>query len=135
MVSKQRIQRIAERIREELSEMMIQEVHDPRLTGISITDVTVDRELAFANIYVSAVEGSERAEEVIAGLQHASGYLRSELASRVDLRVFPRLRFHWDPTYERAERIESLLDALRDESSTAEADETPFLDEEDDTHG
>jgi ribosome-binding factor A len=135
MVSKQRIQRIAERIREELSEMMIQEVHDPRLTGVSITDVTVDRELAFANIYVSAVEGSERAEEVIAGLQHASGYLRSELASRVDLRVFPRLRFHWDPTYERAERIESLLDALRDESSTAEADETPFLDEEDDTHG
>lgn len=135
MVSKQRVQRIAERIREELSEMMIQEVHDPRLAGISITDVSVDRELAYADIYVSAIEGSERAEEIIAGLQHAGGFLRSELANRIDLRVFPRLRFHWDPTFERAERIESLLDSLRDESTTAEADGPPSFDEEDEADG
>lgn len=117
MVSKLRVQRISDRIREELSEMMIQEVHDPRLTGISITDVTVDRELAYAEVYVSALEGSERAVEVLAGLEHASGFLRRELANRIELRIFPRLRFHWDPTPERAQHIEQLLDMLQSEST------------------
>lgn len=107
MVSKVRLQRISERILEELSEMLILEVKDPRLSGIFITDVKVDRELAFADIYFSAVEGSQRAEDVIAGFEHASGYFRSELATRVDLRIFPHLRFHWDPTPERAAQIES----------------------------
>lgn len=112
MVSQLRAQKIADRIREELSEMVIQAVQDPRLLGLSITDVTVDRELAYADVYVSALEGSQRAPEVITGLQHAGGYLRSELVKRIDLRVFPRLRFHWDATFERAERIEHLLDSL-----------------------
>ena len=112
MVSIIRAQKIADRIREELSELVIQDVQDPRLLGLSITDVTVDRELAYADVYVSALEGSQRAPEVITGLQHAGGFLRSELVKRIDLRVFPRLRFHWDATYERAERIEHLLDSL-----------------------
>jgi len=112
VVSKLRSQRIADRIREELSEMIIMEVSDPRLAGVSVTDVKVDRELAFADVYVSALEGAQRAPEIIAGLQHAGGYLRSELAKRVELRVFPRLRFHWDPTPERADQIERLLSQL-----------------------
>ncbi len=118
MVSKLRVQRIADRIREELSEMMIQEVHDPRLVGISITDVTVDRELAYAEIYVSALEGTERSTEVLAGLEHAGGFLRHELANRIELRIFPRLHFHWDPTPERAQHIEQLLDMLQAESTS-----------------
>lgn len=115
MPSQMRLQRIADRIRQELSEMVVRELADPRLTGISITDVKVDRELAYADIYVSAVEGHERAKDVIDGLQHASGYLRRALAERVDLRVFPRLRYHWDPTPERADQIERLLAELRSE--------------------
>jgi ribosome-binding factor A len=129
LVSKMRIQRIADRIREELSEIMLKEVQDPRLEGISITDVTVDRELAFADIFVSAVEGSARAEEVLQGLRHAGGYLRSELAKRVELRTFPRLRFHWDPTPERAEHIEQLLDSLQAETSSEQNGETTPKDE------
>jgi ribosome-binding factor A len=116
LVSKTRATRIAERIREVLSEMLIQEVSDPRLLGISVTDVTVDRELAYAEIYVSALEGSERSSEILAGLEHAQGYLRRELAQRIDLRQFPRLRFHWDPTFERAEVIEQLIASLHDET-------------------
>ncbi len=92
-----------------------EEIHDPRLAGISITDVTVDRELAYADIYISAVEGSSRAKEVLAGMESASGFIRKMLAERVDLRSFPRLRFHWDPTPERADRIEQLLYTLRQE--------------------
>ena len=94
MVSKLRAQRIADRIREELSEMLIHEIADPRLGGVSVTDVSVDRELAYASIYVSALEGSERADEVLEAFNHARGYLRRELARRVDLRSFPQLRFN-----------------------------------------
>jgi ribosome-binding factor A len=115
VVSKTRAQRIADRIREDLSEMLIQEVSDPRLLGVTVTDVTVDRELAYAEVYVSALEGRERAKEILDGLKHASGYLRRELAQRVELRQFPRLRFHWDPTVERAERIERLITSLHEE--------------------
>lgn len=115
MVSKTRAQRIADRIQEELSEMLIFEIQDPRLSGVSITDVTVDRELAFADIYVSSLQGSESAQEILAGFEHASGYLRRELARRIELRTFPVLRFHWDPTPERAEHIERLFELLSDE--------------------
>ncbi len=121
MPSKLRLQRINDRIREELSEMIVKnEIHDPRLAGISITDVTVDRELAYADIFISAVEGSARSKEVLAGMESASGFIRRMLAERVDLRSFPRLRFHWDPTPERADRIEQILYSLRQEKSAAE---------------
>lgn len=118
MVSKTRMLRIADRLREDLSEMLLQEVSDPRLTGVSVTDVKVDRELAFADIYVSALEGSERADEILEGLEHAGGYLRRELSHRVDLRTFPRLRFHWDPTPERAEKIDRLIASLHEEETS-----------------
>jgi ribosome-binding factor A len=117
MPSKMRLQRIADRLRQELSELVIYKVSDPRLAGISITDVTVDRELAFADVYVSAVEGKQRAGEILAGLEHASGFLRHALADSVELRVFPKLRFHWDPTPENADHIERLLASLRDETT------------------
>ena len=117
MPSKLRLQRISDRIREELSEMIIREVSDPRLSGISITDVNVDRELAFADIYVSAVEGAERSKEVLQGLDRASGFIRHALAERIELRVFPKLRFHWDPTPENADHIERLLAELREQET------------------
>jgi ribosome-binding factor A len=112
VVSTSRAQRIADRFREELSEMMIFDIKDPRLKGAFITDVTVDRELAYADIYVFSSDGSESANEILAGFNRASGFLRSELAQRIELRTFPNLRFHWDPTPERAEKIEELLDSL-----------------------
>lgn len=123
MVSKLRAQRIADRVREELSELLIHEISDPRLLGVSVTDVTVDRELSYANIYVSAIEGSERSQEILEGLESAQGFIRRELAQRVELRTFPRLRFHWDPTFERADHIEKLFDSLQNESDSSDEDE------------
>jgi len=112
MVSNTRLTKISERIREELSEILLMKSSDPRLKGITVTDAEVDRELAFAEIYVCALEGSQRSIEVLSGLEHAQGYLRSELAHRMDLRVFPRLRFHWDPTFEKADKIERLISTI-----------------------
>jgi ribosome-binding factor A len=113
MPSSVRLQRIADRIRQEISELLIREISDPRLHQIFITDVKVDRELAFADIYVSAVEGSTRSKEILEGLEHANGFLRHLLASRIELRIFPRMRFHWDPTPENADQIERLIAEIR----------------------
>lgn len=120
MVSKARMVRIADRMREVLSELLIKEIQDPRLLGISITDVEVDRELAYATIFFSSIEGESRAEEVRAGLEHAQGFLRSELAQRIQLRVFPRLRFRYDPTFEQAEKIERLFTMIDEEKKSKE---------------
>lgn len=125
MPSKQRLDRIADRIREDLSELIIMRMNDPRLSGVSITGVKVDRELAYAEIFVSAIEGQERAREIMEGLEHASGFLRHALAQTIDLRTFPRLRFHWDPTPERADRIERVLATLRDNDNSPQPDANP----------
>jgi ribosome-binding factor A len=118
MVSKTRLQKIEDRIFEELSTILLMEVADPRLSTVSITKVRVDRELAFANVYVSSLEGSETAEEVLAGLKHAGGFLRSELAYRVKLRHTPRLRFYWDPSPDHVDRIDQLIASLHEEEQT-----------------
>ncbi len=112
MVSELRKQRIADRILEELSEILLMQISDPRLTGISVTDVKVDREMAYADVYVSSLEGNSRARDILSGLEHAQGFLRHELSQRIELRYFPRLRFRWDVTFERADRIEQLIASL-----------------------
>ena len=121
MVAKIRAKRIAEQIQEDLAELLLGTVTDPRLAGVTVTDVTVDRELAYATVYVSALEGSERKEEILEGLHSASGFLRSQLAQQFELRTFPKLRFKWDSTPERAARIDELLTKL------AESDDYPEI--------
>jgi ribosome-binding factor A len=59
------------------------------------------------------VEGVARSADILAGLESASGFIRRTLAARVELRAFPRLRFHWDMTPENADRIEQVLAELR----------------------
>lgn len=118
MPSKLRLKRISDRINQLLSEMLVTgQVSDPRLSGVFITDVNVDRELNFATIYVSSLEGKERQDEILSGFAHASGYFRSKLANEIQLRTFPALRFIWDETPERAERIERLIDSLSEQDN------------------
>lgn len=117
MVSQTRAGRIAKYIQELLSEMLIFETTDPRLQGAYITDVRVDRELAFATVFVSALEGVEREKDILEGFKNAAGFLRSALAQKIELRSFPKLRFIWDPTPENAERIEQLIASLHKEEA------------------
>ena len=123
MPSSLRMKRINDRMKQVLSTILLGKIEDPRLSGVMVTDVNVDRELDFANIYVSAIEGHERADEVMEALRHARGFLRYEISQEIDLRVTPRLRFFWDPTPEKAARIDSLL-------SEWQKEEHPVLDEE-----
>ena len=113
MASKARARKVAERVREELAAVLLEQVSDPRLQLITITDVDVDRELAYASIFVTALGGEDRSDEVMEGLAAASGFLRRELANRIPMRTFPQLRFEWDASYERGTRIDELLDQLK----------------------
>jgi len=136
MPSQLRLKRINDRIKEILSLVLLAKIDDPRLSGVMVTDVKVDRELDYANIYVSALEGQSRTEEVLDALKHASGFLRYEISQEIDLRVTPRLRFFWDPTPEKAARIDSLLlEWQREdhpEDPDQEDDEFELMDESDD---
>jgi ribosome-binding factor A len=123
MVSQGRANRIAQRVKEELSELLLFNVSDPRLTGVQVTHVRVDRELAYANIFFSALEGSERKEEILEGLDHAYGYLRHQLTQRIQLRSFPQLRFNWDPIPEDADRIDRLITSLHQDDRRDEAED------------
>lgn len=111
-MSKIRQRRTAEQIRIILSDLILRQMRDPRLQDLTITDVTIDRELQYADIYVNALGDDSREDEVVVALQGAKGYFRRELAGRLDLRTVPQLHFHWDPTLAHAEHISQLLDSL-----------------------
>lgn len=117
-------QRVATLIRNILSTLLMTEVTDPALESVTVTDVKIDREFEYADVYVYALDDQA---EVMAGLTRANGYLRRELAQRVRLRNVPVLHFHWDVAMERGERIDSLLQSL--DLPPEPAPETPEDDE------
>lgn len=104
--------RVAEQIRDILSELLLRDVRDPRLHSVTITEVRIDAEFMFADIYVNALGDESRQKEVLQGLQRANGFLRREVGKRVRLRNTPELHFHWDVTLERGERINRLISSL-----------------------
>lgn len=131
MPSNIRLKRIQEQILKVITEILETKVDDPRVDGVYITDVTVDRELDYANIYVSSLAGETQAEEILEGLGNASGFIRYNLSQEVKLRVMPQLRFFWDETPERADRIEALLDEIREEREARIEDEDTIEDVDD----
>ena len=124
MVSESRSDRIADRIKRELTLLFMQEISDPRLEGVNITAVDLDREISYADIYVSARDSSDRKKDILAALQRASGFIRSQLAVSIShLRTFPQLRFHWDPVPERVDRMDEIFAELDEEERLEDLDE------------
>jgi len=117
-----RLKRIQDQIQRVLTEILESKVSDPRVETAYITDVEVDRELDFANIYISSLAGEEMADEILKGLEHASGFIRYTLSQEINLRVMPKLRFYWDETPERADRIEALLTEMHEERAARQED-------------
>ncbi len=107
-----RQRRVADRVRAEIADLLERRTEDPRLHGVTITSVEVSPDLRQAVVYVSALSGVEGSREALAGLEHAKGFLRHELASRLELRVIPELIFRWDASLETGERISHILDEL-----------------------
>jgi ribosome-binding factor A len=102
-------ERAAQLIMEIMGNLLMFEVTDPALETVNITEVRIDRELEYADIYVHSRDDKD---QVMAGLERASGFLRRELAARTSFRRTPVLHFHWDATIEHVERIDELLNSL-----------------------
>ncbi len=105
-------ERMSQRILQILSELFMFEVTDPRLMDITVTEVRVDREIMYADIFVNALGEEERREEILEGLDSAKGFLRRQLATRTRLRRVPELRFRWDDNLAHAEHMNEILDNL-----------------------
>lgn len=109
-----RTDRVAELLRQELSELLIRSVKDPRVEHglVSVTAVEVSPDLRYATVYVSHLGDETERAEVLTGLEHAAPYLHNELVRRLSLKHVPRLRFRFDPSIERGARLSVLIREL-----------------------
>ena len=121
MATNRRISRVAELIKREVSQMLLHGIKDDRVgTGmVSVTFVDVSGDLQHAKVYVSIYGTEEAKSETMAGLKSATGFVRSELGSRVRLRRTPEVIFIEDDSIERGTKVLSLLNKLEDERSPA----------------
>jgi len=122
--------RVAEQIRRELADLLRTELKDPRVGMISITDVEVTADYAHAKVFFSTLAGSEHLEEVMTGLQKASGFLRRELGKRISIHMTPQLHFVFDQSLERGADLSKLIqEALAISASSDQKPETELGDE------
>ncbi|MGA8148359.1 MAG: 30S ribosome-binding factor RbfA [Gallionellaceae bacterium] len=103
-----RTDRIAEQIQRELAELVRLEVKDPRVRMVTLTGVEVARDYSHAKVYYTTLEGATI--NVQQGLEHASGFLRKQLAHLMKLRVIPQLHFVYDASVERGAHLSQLID-------------------------
>ena len=103
--------RIADHLRERLADIIRAEMRDPRVGMVSVNDVRVSRDLAYADVFVSSlgVDDAQSQRELITVLEHAAGFLRSAVARDNTLRTTPKLRFHYDELIVEGARIETLI--------------------------
>jgi len=107
-----REERVADFIRDELASIIQRQMRDPRIGMVSVNEAKVSKDLSWADVYVSSHETTtdEERAELIAVLNKAAGYFRSELAKRHSMRTTPKPRFHYDEVIERGPELESLID-------------------------
>ncbi len=114
MAPPRRVERVAEQIRREVSQILVQNIKDERVGHgmVSVTEVIVSGDLQHAKIFVSIYGTEDVRAETMAGLKAATGYVRSEIGQRVRLRRTPELVFVEDRSLERGTKVLSLLNEL-----------------------
>lgn len=118
-----RQRQVAELLHEELSELIQQRAHDPRLGFVTVTGVDVTPDLRNARVFVSILGDEEEARLTLEGLQHAAGFFRRELASALSLRYTPALTFRRDTSFEVGRRIDELLEQIGPSGPEDDAEE------------
>lgn len=104
--------RVEDLVRAELSALILRELHDPRVRLVTITRVEISRDLRHAHIAISALGSEADRTAAVAALVGARGFLRTRLASRLDLRAVPELSFVLDRGAEHSQKISDLLEGL-----------------------
>ncbi|NJM47432.1 MAG: 30S ribosome-binding factor RbfA [Alkalinema sp. RU_4_3] len=132
MATDRRVARVAELIKREISQMVMSGIKDDRvgMGMVSITDVKLSGDMQHAKVYVSIYGTDEAREGTMAGLQSATGYVRSELGRRVRLRRTPEVLFVEDRSLERGTQVLGLINRLTDDRKTSGVEE--WLDQPED---
>ena len=105
-----RPQRVADLIQRELSDLLRREVRDSRVGMITLTSVDVSPDLSHAKVFFTILE-KEKLGDTIRALQRAAGFLRSQLSHRMKMYTTPELRFVYDESVERGDRLSRLIDS------------------------
>jgi ribosome-binding factor A len=113
--SQGRPQKLGDLIQRELSELLQRELRDPRVGMITITAVDVSPDFSHARVLYTTLDPAH-IEEAARGLKRASGFLRSQLAKRIKLYTTPELRFEYDESVERGDRLSRLIDSVKPKS-------------------
>lgn len=119
-MSKYRIERINETIKEVLSEIVLNDIKDPRLGLVTITGVRVARDLATARVHFSVLGDQEQRDTSLKILKGASGFMRHAIANAIDVQHAPELRWTYDDSLDRAFRIGEVLRETGTPSTTTE---------------
>ena len=108
----QRTERVADFLKRELATLLQFQVRDPRVGMVSITDVKVSRDLGYAKVYCTVLgkEDAEQAEESIAAMNKAAGFMRSQLSKDRSMRRLPQLRFYFDTSVGQGAYLEDLIE-------------------------
>ena len=109
-----RADRIADLILKELAEVLLRKVKDPRLTGITLTNVEVSPDLRHAKVYYSLLGDDEKRNKATVGLESARGFVKRELGKRLQLRRIPDISFYFDASLEHGSHIDRLLAELKE---------------------
>jgi len=104
-----RVDRVADAIRAAVAEILLRELKDPRVGMVTITTVRLSNDLRHARVFFSVFGSQAERDASLAGLERAAGFIRRQLARRVEMRVSPELSFEFDPALEETERLAQLL--------------------------
>jgi ribosome-binding factor A len=128
-MSTARLARIADQIQRELSDLIREELRDPRVKLVTVTGVELTRDQSHAKVFFTTLGSPEEAQACGAGLAKAAGFLRAGLAHRLSTRTVPDLHFAFDDSIERGVRLSRLIDeAVAPHPSDAPPAETPPVD-------
>jgi ribosome-binding factor A len=109
-----RARRVGDQIQRELAELIRDEVRDPRVGSVTVSEVRVSRDFSYADVFVTGLgENVEASQEMVRVLTGAGRFLRHQLAQRLTLRKMPELRFQYDPTFEQGARLNQLIDEVQ----------------------
>jgi ribosome-binding factor A len=120
MAQGSRPERVGEQIRQEISELLLSEVHDPGIGLVTLTRVKVSPDLQLVRVYYTQLGDEKARAETRRALERATPFLRRQLGSRIRLRRVPELRFEFDESVENQERIERILLDLKAEREERE---------------
>jgi len=108
-MASERMRRVDAAVRQVLADAIAEELKDPRVGFVTVTNVTTSPDLRSARVFVTVLGDGDRRERSLAGLRHAHGYLQGRIAAELELKRTPTLEFVYDETTDRALRVERLL--------------------------